>query len=72
MKQRWSPLWAPHVAGEFGEPEPGEPRRIAVSCQQCGDAQILYCDSGNVRRKIAKYATLHPKGQQCIVRTSSS
>jgi hypothetical protein len=62
--EKYSPTWAPHVAGEYErdtDPETGrpEPTWVRLSCGMCGESHRVRCDSGAPRNWVLKWAVLH-------------
>jgi hypothetical protein len=60
----WSPRWCSHVVGVYPPREPNgeggfDEQRIELTCSLCNDAIVAYCSTGNVKRKIANYASIH-------------
>lgn len=66
-RKQWSPSWAPHVTGSYGEREfddYGKPleQRIDLRCSVCQDFHVHHCTTGAVRRRISYYASHHIHG----------
>ena len=63
-KTTWSPTFAPHVVGTFGErklDDDGnpEPQRIEMVCNVCKATHRYDCTSGAVRSRISSFAASH-------------
>ena len=63
--EQWRPPFASHVVGSYTkrelDPETGqhESQKWKARCERCGQSYEGWCDSGQVRRHIARFATQH-------------
>lgn len=61
----WSPIATPHVAGRYTrrvwdpESKTFEPQQVEAKCTICNQEWRTTCESGRVRERIAKFASLH-------------
>lgn len=55
----------PHVEGRYTErvydsaSQTFETQDVEATCRICGDKHRMKCDSGRVRERIARFASLH-------------
>jgi hypothetical protein len=65
MWVEWSPPGS-SVTGRYESPEFEDGRRlpqaVEARCEACGEQWRGTCESGRVREKIARFATLHRHG----------
>ena len=60
----YSPAWAPHVTGTYGERVPDgdggwEEQKVHIVCSECGAKWVATCTSGNPRSHVTQFAKAH-------------